>query len=54
MTDDSRKDWKWCHQCQAIREPIHVHGDRTEQWSREDLILALRKLRADHPNGNQK
>ncbi len=40
-----RTGWLWCSGCSAIREPIHIHGDKLEEMSREALIAEVRKLR---------
>lgn len=42
--EGTREGWKWCADCSAIREPIHVHGDSLESMTREDLIRYARML----------
>lgn len=43
MTDSRR----WCEDCQAEREAAHVHGDRLEALSRDELLALVRVLIAN-------
>ncbi len=41
----SRDTWRWCADCQALREGWHQHGDEAEELSRDELLALVRVLR---------